>query len=204
MLLHRMHSGSMLDLAYSTAQLIIQVFVDLYLLMVCLGILLHWANVSYANPILRGVSKIIHPFLKPIYSVIPTVNGVDLASMVLLSVLSMSKIAILTWFQTGYIPLSKGLFILAFAEVLKQFADIFSWVILFFSLMSWFNPLAAPALVEIVFKMGAPLLQLVRRFIPPIAGIDFSPFLVLLGLQFLMLFIVNPLSQIGLIMIKTT
>jgi len=194
----------MLEVTYHAAQLITQTLVNLYVFMVCLRVLLDWSNVSYANPILLMVAKFTQPFLRPIYSIIPTINGLDLASIILLSFLSMLKIAMLFWWQTGYILLSKGLLILAFAEVLKQFIDIFFFIIMLFSLMSWFNLLAVPALVEIVFKLASPLLRLAQRVLPPISNMDFSPLCVMLGLQLLILLIVTPLSQIGLAMIKKT
>jgi YggT family protein len=194
----------MLEPFNQAVKFLTQTLVELYILLVCLRVIFHWANVSHANPILLNIGRVTYPCLRPIYNLLPPLKGIDLAAVILLSSLSMSKIGMLFWWQTGYIPPLTGLALLAFAEILKQFIDIFFFMSMLFGLMSWFNPFTSPAVVEIVLKISSPLWRLAQGLLPRTSGIDFSPLLVIIGLKLLTILIVGPLSQIGIELMKAT
>lgn len=194
----------MLTPLIQAAQFLIQTLFELYIFFVLLRVIFHWTKISHTNQLLITIARITHPPLKPIYSILPTVNGIDLAAIILLLGLSMLKIGLLFWLQAGIIPSVMGLATLAFAEILKQLIDIYFYVLLIFTVMSWFNPLTLGPIIEIMIKMSEPLLKPARAILPNMGGLDFSPILVMMGLQLLTILIVAPLTQIGISLIKTT
>ncbi|PCH65709.1 MAG: YggT family protein, partial [Gammaproteobacteria bacterium] len=51
-------------------------------------------------------------------------------------------------------------------------------------ILSWVSPPGSDnPITPLISRMNAPLLNPIRRNLPQLSGIDFSPFIVLLGLQ---------------------
>lgn len=76
------------------------------------------------------------------------------------------------------------------AIVLAQFVDLavtlYSLILIGRILMSWFNPDPyTNALARFLHQATEPVLAPVRRLLPPMAGFDFSPMIVFVGLIFL-------------------
>jgi YggT family protein len=61
------------------------------------------------------------------------------------------------------------------------------------AVMSWVNPGAYNPLTVILYRLNRPLLDPARRLLPPIGGLDFSPFLVLVALQLVNILLITPL-----------
>ena len=87
-------------------------------------------------------------------------------------------------------------FIEATAQVLRALIDIYWWIIVVRVLISWINPDPYNPIVQFLRSATDPLLYWVRRALPlNFGGIDFSPIIVLLALQFLRIAVVNTLHQ---------
>lgn len=192
----------MLVLFYQAVQFTVKTVMELYILLMCLQILLYWAHISHANPIFLSIERVTKPVLQPVYNIVPAFNGIDLAAIVLLSILSTLKIGLMFWWQLHYIPALTGLVMLAFADILKQFVDIFFFMIIAFNFINWVGAFITPAIIEIVMKVNAPFLHLTQRLLPPIAGLNFSPMLIMIGLRLTTFFIVTPLMQVSIKLAK--
>jgi YggT family protein len=70
-----------------------------------------------------------------------------------------------------------------FAFTITLLIQLYSLVILARVLMSWVNIDPYSPLARAIFNMTEPVLQPVRNLLPPAAGIDFSPLIVLIVLQ---------------------
>jgi YggT family protein len=69
--------------------------------------------------------------------------------------------------------------------ILLQLIDLYSLVVLVSVVLSWIQlPYHNPA-VRFVASLTEPLLGPIRSVLPPMAGLDFSPFILLIGLHFL-------------------
>ena len=86
---------------------------------------------------------------------------------------------------------------MAFGDILDVVLSIFFWAIIINALLSWVNPNPHNPITEILYLMTEPLLRIVRRFIPLIAGIDISPIPVLIVLHLCSILIAQPLLIIG-------
>lgn len=71
--------------------------------------------------------------------------------------------------------------------------DILLWIIIIQAVLSWLivfevvnirNPQAAN-IVRLIDKITAPLYRPLRRFIPPIGGIDITPLVIIIGIYLL-------------------
>jgi YggT family protein len=52
-------------------------------------------------------------------------------------------------------------------------------------IISWIRPDPYNPIVKFIYDATEPLLQPIRRLLPPMSGIDFSPIILLFGFSFL-------------------
>jgi YggT family protein len=64
--------------------------------------------------------------------------------------------------------------------------DLYSWVIIIAALMTWVSPDPRNPIVQFLRRVTEPVLEPVRRMLPPwkTGGLDLSPLIVLIGIQF--------------------
>ena len=64
--------------------------------------------------------------------------------------------------------------------------NIYSWVIIAAALISWVSPDPRSPIVIFLRRVTEPVLAPIRRLLPPwkTAGLDFSPIIVLIAIQF--------------------
>lgn len=181
----------------NAAKFLVQTTFDLYIFIVLLRIVFHWVKVDSRNSLLQFIARLTHPPLRPIYRVIPSINGLDLAAILLLSALSMLKIGLLFWMETGFIAHMTGVGLQAFSDLINQLTNVFFYTLLILSLLSWFNPTANGPMIEVLIKISEPLLRPLHRVLPSFSGIDFSVLIIMIGLQVIKIIIVAPLWQTG-------
>lgn len=70
-----------------------------------------------------------------------------------------------------------------FAAIITLFFELYSFVILARVLMSWVNIDPYSPLARTIFNLTEPVLAPVRNLLPPAAGLDFSPIIVIILLQ---------------------
>ncbi len=89
-------------------------------------------------------------------------------------------------------------FIQAIAQILSMVINIYIWVVIISALLSWVNPDPGNPIVQILRRLTEPVYAFVRRYIPTtIGGIDLSPIIIILALQFLDLFLVRVLFNLA-------
>ena len=69
--------------------------------------------------------------------------------------------------------------------MLGQLIDIYSLVVLVGVVMSWVQLPPSNPIAQFVHAATEPVLAPIRRALPPMSGLDFSPMVLLLGLRFL-------------------
>ena len=88
-------------------------------------------------------------------------------------------------------------FVIAFARVVELLLSILYWLILIRALVSWVNPDPFNPLVQFLNRTTEPILQPIRRLLPPM-GIDISPIIAFLAIIFLKSFLVATLFDLGM------
>jgi YggT family protein len=91
-----------------------------------------------------------------------------------------------------------GYFLMAVARVLDVALNLYMYVVVARAILSWVNPDPYNAIVRFIHNVTEPVLVQIRSRIPAsFGGIDFSPIIVLLGIYFLRMFLVNTLLRIS-------
>lgn len=91
-------------------------------------------------------------------------------------------------------------FISAVAQVLDVLLNIYWWIILIRALISWVNPDPYNPIVVFLQRATEPVLEPIRRLVPPerMGGIDLSPLLAALAILFVRVFLVQSLLEIAI------
>lgn len=86
----------------------------------------------------------------------------------------------------------------AIAQILHMVINAYIWVIIIAAVISWVRPDPYNPIVQLLQRVTEPAYTLVRRYIPAvIGGIDLSPLIIILALQFTDLFVVKMLFSIA-------
>ncbi len=67
----------------------------------------------------------------------------------------------------------------AFIQLVDLFLTIYVWIIIARAIISWVNPYPYHPVVRFLYRVTEPVLAPLRRIIPPIAGIDITPAIVI-------------------------
>ncbi len=92
-----------------------------------------------------------------------------------------------------------GFFFVALARVLDIVLSLYFWIIVIAALMSWVRPDPYNPVVRFLRAVTDPVFYRVRRWLPflTIGGVDLSPIVVILAVQFLQWFLVPTLLRLG-------
>jgi len=88
--------------------------------------------------------------------------------------------------------------IYALANILAVVLQLFWWIFLVRVLISWVSPSPFNPIVQFLYRVTEPVLQPIRRALPPMSGIDLSPLVVFLVIIFCQNFVVRTLLGIAL------
>ena len=92
-----------------------------------------------------------------------------------------------------------GNFLSATAQILKIILELYMWIMIIRSLLSWVNPDPYNPIVQFLNSITEPVLYRVRQLMPMSGtGIDFSPMIVILLIIFLQSFLVNSIGALAM------
>jgi YggT family protein len=192
----------------SILHLIAYSLLSLFLIIVVLRFLLQIVRADFYNPVSQAIVKITMPLLKPLRKVIPSVLGIDTASVVLILLVQLlaSVLLCLIMGLTGLIANPLILLAWGFVGALTIISSIFFWCMIISIIGSFIAPMSHHPLLTLANQIINPLTAPIRKVIPPLGGvIDVSPIIVLLGLKivdmliirFAMFLSVNPQVVLG-------
>jgi YggT family protein len=91
-----------------------------------------------------------------------------------------------------------GNFLHAIAVVLDIILTFYMWVVIIAALVSWVNPDPYNPIVRFLYAATEPVLRPIRRRLPVMGGIDFSPLIVIAVIYFLKYFLVATLNDFAI------
>ena len=128
---------------------------------------------------------------------IPGYLGVDWSSEVALLLVQALEVTLVELIMSGEMLAFSGLIILTVAHLLKTILYIYLFIIIVQVIISWINPDAYNPITMIMYQLSKPILRPVRRSIPSAGGFDFSPLIILVIINLLMILLISPLMDVG-------
>ncbi len=174
---------------------LVDTLVSLYVFALMLRFLLQWAEADFYNPISQFLVKLTHPPLRYLRRFIPSVGRIDTASLGLMLALQMlGDYLVFTLQQISASPGS--LLVVALGQLLEIVYNILFYSILISVVLSWVAPRGYNPAIKLLYDLTDPLLSFFRRYLPPMGGIDLSPLIALVALQFAKMAIMPLLQQL--------
>lgn len=158
-----------------------------------LRIAIRYLRVSALNPVSQLIYRVTNPIVNPIQLISkqPYKPGkkYDIPAIITLVLVELLKIICISLLAlNGLIPIV-FIFIYIIADLIIQPCDILFYAILIRVVMSFINPEWQSPIADFLRLLTEPLLRLGRKIIPDISGFDFSPFLIMVLLKIITLFI---------------
>lgn len=178
----------------TAAVYILQTIGSLYLLIVLLRFILQLVRADFYNPMSQFIVRATHPLLRPLRKIIPSVAGLDLASLVLAILVQLVLMA-LTLMLMGYgliDPLQ--LLVWSIIGVTALFLKVFFFALIISVILSWVAQGSSNPAVELVNQICEPLLNPIRRLLPSMGGLDLSPIVAFLILNLLDMLVIRNLA----------
>ena len=176
---------------------LVQLFFDIFILAFLLRYLLTKLRINSYNPLSEVIIRVTNPVLKPLRRMIPGYYGIDWSSIIALLLIQSLEIIITQLIIRGDVIAINALFILTMANLLKMILYIYMFTIIIQVIISWINPGAHNPITTIMYQLTEPILKSVRRIASFGGSLDFSPLIVLVIIQLLMILIISPLMEIG-------
>lgn len=157
----------------------------LYLTLILLRFILQLSRADFYNPISQFVVKATNPLLMPLRRVIPSIGGIDTASIILAILFQTLVITLKMLVGSGGVANPLFLVALASVTVLAFLLKVYFWSLIIMIVASWVAPGNGHPGLLLVNQIVEPVMAPFRKILPPMGGLDLSPILVLLSIQVL-------------------
>ena len=168
----------------SSAALIFSTIAGLYLFFVILRFLLQVARADFYNPISQSVFKVTDPMVQIFRSFIPGYKGIDFSSLILAFFVECIAIVGLIILYGGNIPSISFVITWGFLGVLNFIVTFYYYALIASIIMSFvmmFSGNTNPhPILQLIWQITEPIMSPVRKIIPPMGTIDFSPIFIFL------------------------
>ena len=176
----------------SAAQILITFVFGAVMALFMLRLLAEMARVNFYNPICQFLFRATHVLVTPLRRFVPSVRRISLAPLLLAYVAAILKMLLLT-LLTGVLPHVLGLLLMAVADLLDFILVLYMAIIFAAALMSMFAVEEQHPLVPFINQIATPALRPLRRMLPMLGGLDFSPAIAILIILLARLLLVQPL-----------
>ncbi|MBE9539181.1 MAG: YggT family protein [Proteobacteria bacterium] len=177
---------------------LIQTFLSLYLLAMLLRFLLQVVRADFYNPISQFLVKITNPLVLPVRKIIPGFGGLDVGTLLLALLLQAGGIvAILMLNGLGF---PNPLLLLAWSAlgIIGLLVNIYFFALLAMIILSWIAPGSSNPAVYLLHQITEPVMAPVRKILPPMGGLDFSPIVVFILINVIQIALRHMAAGVGL------
>lgn len=156
---------------------------QLYLWVVLLRILLQLVRADFYHPLSQVVWSVTRLPLQFLHPYIPKYRRLDVAAVLLTLVVAAVYVSLVS----GLLQLRiDGLALLKYSllKVTVTLLNLYTFCLFAQALLSWLGPGVNNPAGSILWSLNEPLLRPVRRWLPPMGGLDLAPLAVIMALQF--------------------
>ena len=162
---------------------IVKTLLELFIITFILRFMLQWVRADFHNPITQFFVRVTNPILIPARQLIPSIGGLDTATIVVVLLLELTVTIVLINLTCMEPPLFIQIVGLTLLRVVYLILRIYLFVILVYVLMSWINPGSFNPAAGLLASVAEPVLRPFRRVIPAIGGLDLSALFALIAIQ---------------------
>ncbi|MFT4711849.1 MAG: YggT family protein [Candidatus Azotimanducaceae bacterium] len=174
---------------------LIQTFVGLYVLLIMIRFLMQISRVDYYNPICQGIVKFTDPAIGPFRRLIPTVLGVDFATLAVAFVIQLIAVVVIMMLS-GY-PIIAPLYLAWVAlGLFSMILNIYFFALIIMVISSWIAPSSNHPALALVHQITDPICIPARKLLPAMGGLDLSIIIVFAALHIIdEILVIKPIAQ---------
>lgn len=166
---------------------LLDTLLTLYAVALLLRLLMQLTRADFRNPLAGGIVQITNPVVLPLRRLLPPVRKLDTASVVALLLCTVIKLWLLSLLLGRARPeplLLLGATVLDVTDLLLK-----TWLIsiVLNAILSFVAPGNYSPAQSLLASICNPILDPIRRVMPPIAGFDLSPLWACIGIQALLI-----------------
>ena len=167
---------------------LIETLFSLYLAALMLRALLEAVGADYYNPVCQILLKVTEPLVAPLSKLIPRVGRFNTAAVV--AMIAIQTVAVLVVSAiSGFSPDPLQALIIGLFRLVRMLLVMYMVLIIAEVILSWVGGAMRHPIIPLIYQLTRPVLAPIRRVIPSIAGLDLSPLIAIIGIQFLMILI---------------
>ena len=162
---------------------------DLYMLCFVIRLALYWHGSDPRNPVAAVVLRLTNPVVLPFKLLVKPSQRLE--THVLLTFLALQCLLVWLTVNTGCL-VEPSLFQLVGFGLIRAVRLVLWFYLLAvvaWALLSWFSPSGYNPVVGVLHRICTPALAPIRRILPGMGGIDFSPLVFILGVQLVLAFL---------------
>jgi YggT family protein len=153
----------------------------IYLLIVAMRLLLQFVRADFYNPLSQFIVKATNPLLLPLRKIITGFYGVDWASICLLLTIHVLLTLLLCLLNNVAVNFV-ALLCWSLIGVLFFIVNIFFWAMMISIVVSFVAPQNNHPALLLMRQLTEPLFEPIRRRLPSMGGLDFSPIIIFIGI----------------------
>ncbi|MDA7773073.1 YggT family protein [Pseudomonadales bacterium] len=161
---------------------LIQTFIGLYVLMIMIRFLMQISRVDYYNPICQGIVKITDPAIRPFRTVLPTIRGVNFASLTAAFIVQLIGI-VMIMLLSGNPLIHPVYFAWVAIGLFSMIFNIYFFALIIMVISSWIAPYSSHPALVLIHQITDPICTPARKLLPPMGGLDLSIILVFAALH---------------------
>lgn len=172
---------------------VVSLFFSLFIFTIWLRISLRYFRISALNPVSQLIYTLTDPLINPIQKIVQEKpkpgQRYELATIVALILVEILKLVIISFIAFHGMMNLVYFLIYLLADLIIQPCDLLFFAILIRVFMSFVNPAWNGPVADFLRIITEPILKKGRQVFPDISGFDFSPFIILMILKVITLFI---------------
>lgn len=171
---------------YTAFSFLISTVLNILTFVLLLRFFMQWLKAPFQNPLAQMTIALSDFIVKPARRWIPSYKKIDLSTLVLALLVQIILQFILLSLRGFPFAVAGGaiwlnVLLIAGLAIIRMSLDLFFYAILIEALLSWVNP--HTPIAGVLSALTRPILTPLRRWIPPVNGIDFSALVAMILLQ---------------------
>ncbi|HXS30653.1 MAG TPA: YggT family protein [Steroidobacteraceae bacterium] len=168
---------------------IVDTLIGLYQVLLLLRLLMQLTRADFRNPIGRGIVQLTDPLILPLRKIFPPVGKIDSASVLAIIVVSALKALLLRLLMGFGLPGPLVMVNAVAIDLLRLVLRTYLISIILNAILSFVAPGNYSPAQSVLASICNPVLNPIRRMIPPIAGLDLSPLWACIAIQALLIIV---------------
>jgi len=164
-------------------------------MLVIIRFMLQLAKADFYNPLAQAMVKVTQPVVGPLQKILPRTGRFSLAAILAAFLVQMLLIVLVLLIAGFGMPNPVSLAIWSLIGLASQVLDLLFFAILATIILSWLAPQANHSATYLLHQLTEPVMAPVRRMLPNLGGLDFSPILVFIMINLVNMLVIQSLAQ---------